>query len=152
MKDCKGVGEGRRGGEGKRGGRRKKEGEREKEGEGRKRKQQLPAAPPAGPHLNVFQLILQVTSFCLQQICPVQRLLQSLRQAEDVALLQVHLLLQLGLLGRGGGEGSKRLDNVQSRASFQPWLPFPEVPLSNHLLHLLPELLVVCSSKSGRHG
>lgn len=136
-------------------GRREEEG---KKGRWRKRMQQLSAAPPAGPHLNVFQLIFQVTSFGLQQICPVQRLLQPLRQAEDVALLQVHLLLQLGLLGGGGRGGGRRLDNVQSTASFPPWLPFPnfrrdtKVPLSNHLLHLLPELLVVCSSKSGGRG
>lgn len=60
----------------------------------------LSTAPPAGPHLNVFQLIFQVAPFGLQQIRPVQRLLQPLCQSEDVVLLQVHLLLQLGLLVR----------------------------------------------------
>lgn len=53
------------------------------------------------PHLNVFQLIFQVTSLSLQKICSVQSLLQALSQAEDVILLQIHLLLQLCLLLKG---------------------------------------------------
>lgn len=73
------------------------------EGGGGRSRQPPPAAPPAGPHLNVFQLILQVAPFCLEQISPVQRLLQPLRQSEDVVFLQVHLLLQLGLLVRRRG-------------------------------------------------
>lgn len=49
--------------------------------------------PLAGSHLNVLQLVFQIAPFCLQQIGPVERFLQSLSQTEDVTLLQVHLLL-----------------------------------------------------------
>lgn len=78
----------------------REEGEEGKRGGGGWSRQQISAVPPTCSHLNVFQLIFQVTPFCLQQISPVQRLLQPLSQSEDVVLLQVHLLLQLGLLVR----------------------------------------------------
>lgn len=49
-------------------------------------------------YLYIFQLVLKVCSFSLQQVSLVQRLLQTLSQSEDMGLLEVHLLLQLSLL------------------------------------------------------
>lgn len=49
-------------------------------------------------HLYVFQLVLQVCPLGLQKVRLVQRVLKSLSQSEDVALLHVQLLLQICLL------------------------------------------------------
>ncbi len=49
-------------------------------------------------HLYVFQLVLQVCPLGLQKVRLVQRVLKSLSQSEDVALLHVQLLLQFCLL------------------------------------------------------
>lgn len=51
-------------------------------------------------YLNVLQLVRQVRPLGLQHVGLVQSVLQALGQPEDVALLEVHLLLQLPLLWR----------------------------------------------------
>lgn len=53
-------------------------------------------------YLNVLQLVRQVRPLGLQHVGLVQSVLQALGQPEDVALLEVHLLLQLPLLWRQG--------------------------------------------------
>ena len=50
-------------------------------------------------YLYVLQLVLEVGSLRLEHVGLVQCVLEPLSQAEDVGLLQVHLLLQLPLLG-----------------------------------------------------
>lgn len=67
----------------------------------------LAPASCTGSHLNVLQLVFQVTPLRLQQISPVEGLLQPLGQTEDVVLLQVHLLLQFGLLVRKDETGAQ---------------------------------------------
>lgn len=49
-------------------------------------------------HLYILQLVLQVSPLSLKHVCLVQSILQTLGQTEYVALLEVHLLLQLPLL------------------------------------------------------
>lgn len=49
-------------------------------------------------YLYILQLVLQVSPLSLEHVCLVQSILQSLGQTEYVALLEVHLLLQLPLL------------------------------------------------------
>lgn len=51
-------------------------------------------------YLNVLQLVRQVRPLGFQHVRLVQCVLQALGQPEDVALLEVHLLLQLPLLWR----------------------------------------------------
>jgi len=49
-------------------------------------------------NLYILQLVLQVGPLGLEHVGLVQGVLQALGQTEDVALLEVHLLLQLPLL------------------------------------------------------
>lgn len=49
-------------------------------------------------HLYILQLVLQVSPLSLEHVGLVQSVLQALGQTEYVALLEVHLLLQLPLL------------------------------------------------------
>lgn len=49
-------------------------------------------------HLYILQLVLQVSPLSLEHVGLVQSVLQALGQTEYVALLEVHLLLQLTLL------------------------------------------------------
>ena len=72
-------------------------------------------------HLYILQLVLQICPLSFEHVSLVQGILKALGQTENVALLQVHLLLELSLLSGPANKCLKReirypgghLSNVQ---------------------------------------